>query len=165
VETLREHRWWQRQNTWVHSDSSSAATTHLQLELQPQNGISDSARHSHLSAASPEDGPHDELFTIQNCFNGRRFAGSATKLNGSKGRSSGASSAFEEVLNRMQSAGELTRQSECVICMEASKSTGFVHKNCVHLCACRKCAERWFAKRQACPVCNASVEGILPVFK
>lgn len=57
-------------------------------------------------------------------------------------------------------------QMLCIICMEQPKTYGFLHGggDCLHVCACKQCAERWFREHGTCPVCNQAADTIVPVF-
>lgn len=57
-------------------------------------------------------------------------------------------------------------QMLCVICMERPKAYGFLHGRgeCLHVCACKQCADRWFREHGTCPVCNQAADNIVPVF-
>jgi Zinc finger, C3HC4 type (RING finger) len=116
---------------------------------------------------------HVELNATQSCFRGRRFTSSGTSDIDARSSSTHSRSYIatavhavsRAVVKRIQSAAALTKDNECVICMDARKSVGFVHGRCIHMCACRQCANRWYTERGTCPVCNDPVTGILPIFK
>jgi hypothetical protein len=59
--------------------------------------------------------------------------------------------------------GGASRENECVVCMEETRSCLFLP--CRHMCVCRACADLIMASATAnCPKCRTKVENIIDVF-
>lgn len=52
----------------------------------------------------------------------------------------------------------------CRFCMVNPKNGVFVHKNCLHLCCCYKCAVKVWMKRKSCPICNCKINNVKKLF-
>ena len=58
--------------------------------------------------------------------------------------------------------GGAARDTECVVCMEETRSCLFLP--CRHMCVCRACADLIMASTADCPRCRTKVENIIDVF-
>lgn len=50
--------------------------------------------------------------------------------------------------------------SDCVVCFEKEKNTGFLHGLEVHVCCCRECANRL----KTCPICRAEIDNKVTIY-
>ena len=50
------------------------------------------------------------------------------------------------------------------MCFSNKRTVGFLNQGTVHLCACTACAEKWYQKHSACPMCNVKADALVPVY-